>query len=104
YQRIKLDACGLERVQVFVGVDTFGFGKPDARVFLEGARQLGMVPDEVAYVGDEPDLDAFGAANAGLTGIWLDRPGARRGTEPDQPLTGERLHHITSLSELASAL
>lgn len=99
YQRLKLDACGLERVEVFVGVDTFGFGKPDARVFLAGTRQLGMEPAEAAYVGDEPDLDAVGAAHAGLTGIWLDRPGARRGSEPAE-LVGERLHHIHSLAEL----
>ena len=103
-QRLKLDTCGLERVEVSVALDTFGFGKPDARVFLEGARRLGMEPHQVAYVGDEPDIDALGAADAGLTGIWLDRPGARRGTEPDGDITSERLRHITSLAQLTSVL
>ena len=104
YQRLKLDASGLERVEVFVGFDTFGFGKPDARVFLEGTRRLGVAPQDVVYVGDEPDFDAFGAADAGLTGVWLDRPGARRGTEPEGNITGERLRHIQSLVELPATL
>lgn len=104
YQRLKLDACELERVEVFVGVDTFGFGKPDARVFVEGARRLGLDPRDVAYVGDEPDVDAVGAVRAGLTGIWLDRPGTRRGNEPEGAMSGERLHHIQSLVELPHLL
>ena len=104
YQRLKLDACGLSRVEVFVGVDTFGFGKPDARVFLEGARRLGIQPADVAYVGDEPHVDALGAADAGLTGVWLDRPGARRGNEPEGHFAGDRLRHIQSLAELPVTL
>ncbi|GMA34437.1 hypothetical protein GCM10025876_06410 [Demequina litorisediminis] len=43
---------------MFVGVDTFGVGKPDPRVFLEGCARLSLPADAVAYVGDEPDIDA----------------------------------------------
>lgn len=40
-----------------------------------GCEALALEPREVAYVGNEPDIDAGGAAAAGLMGIWLDRGG-----------------------------
>lgn len=77
YQEMKLACVGLKRVRMLVGVDRFGVGKPDRRVFLEGARLLELDPAMVAYVGDEKDIDASAAVDAGLAmGIWIDRPGA----------------------------
>ena len=78
-QERKLKAAGLADLPVLVGVDTFGFGKPDPRVFLEGARRLGTEPSRTAYMGDEPAVDALAARQAHLTGVWLDRAGHRRG-------------------------
>lgn len=78
YQEEKLARAGLGRVPMLVGTDTFGVGKPDPRVFLEGARLLEVDPASAAYVGDELDIDARAAVDAGLAlGVWLDRPGAR---------------------------
>lgn len=77
YQRAKLDAVGLADLPVLVGVDLLGVGKPDVRVFQEGARRLGVDPAVTAYVGDELHVDALGAHGAGLLGVWLDRPGTR---------------------------
>ncbi|MFI2366197.1 HAD family hydrolase [Promicromonospora sp. NPDC019610] len=78
-QERKLKVAGLGDLPVLVGVDTLGFGKPDPRVFAEGARKLGVEPAQAAYVGDEPTVDALAAHEAGLTGVWLDRAGHRRG-------------------------
>lgn len=79
-QARKLAVAGLaDDVPLLVDMETFGVGKPDPRVFLEGCRLLGLDPGEVAYVGDELGTDAIGAAEAGLVGVWLDRPGTRRG-------------------------
>jgi putative hydrolase of the HAD superfamily len=78
-QERKLELAGLTGLPVLVGVDTLGFGKPDPRVFLEGARRLGTEPARTAYVGDEPTVDALAAYEAGLAGVWLDRAGHRRG-------------------------
>ncbi|MDQ0854639.1 phosphoglycolate phosphatase-like HAD superfamily hydrolase [Arthrobacter sp. V4I6] len=36
YQRVKLDAAGLERIGVLVGTDTLGVPKPDPAIYLEG--------------------------------------------------------------------
>ena len=60
YQEGKLAAVGLERVPMLVGVDTLGFGKPDARVYLEACRLLGTEPARTMYVGDEFDIQGTG--------------------------------------------
>lgn len=79
YQTRKLAQAGLaDAVPMLVGLDTLGIGKPDPRVFIEGARRLGTDPARTAYVGDELDIDAQAAVRAGLVGVWLDRPGSRR--------------------------
>lgn len=77
YQQLKLAACGLGRLPMLVGVDTIGVGKPDARVYALACERLGVDPAEVAYVGDEFDVDPLGARDAGLgLGVWIERPGA----------------------------
>jgi putative hydrolase of the HAD superfamily len=74
YQREKLAAVGLlGRVGALVGMDDFGIGKPDPRLFRQACAVLGAEPQDVAYVGDELDVDARGARDAGLVGVWLDR-------------------------------
>jgi putative hydrolase of the HAD superfamily len=118
-QEHKLRVAGLAELPVLVGVDTLGFGKPDPRVFLEGARLLGTEPARTVYVGDEPTVDALAAHQAGLTGVWLDRVGHRRGPgyagspapdgglrdvqDPDA-LRAAGVLVITTLSELPAAL
>jgi len=90
-----------------VGVDTLGFGKPDARVFYAGCDLLGVEPGRTAYVGDEPDIDARAAAEAGLFGVWLDRPGVRRrgpSAGKAEDAIGDRLARITTLAELPKVL
>jgi putative hydrolase of the HAD superfamily len=77
YQRDKLARLRvLDRFEVIVGVDELGRGKPDPEVFALACRRLGVPPQACAYVGDELDLDARGARDAGLLGIWLDRHGS----------------------------
>jgi putative hydrolase of the HAD superfamily len=106
-QGAKLAGTGLGDVPVLVGVDTLGFGKPDPRAFAEACRRLGTSPARTAYVGDELETDAVGAAAAGLVGVWLDRPGNRHDglstLEPDAVrATGVRV--IGTLVELPGAL
>jgi putative hydrolase of the HAD superfamily len=108
YQTAKLASAGLERVPMLVGTDTFGVGKPDPRVFLEGARLLGADPASVAYVGDELDIDARAATAAGLAlGVWLDRPGSRRDGHAgggDSEQLGPRIVRAESLAGVMGAL
>lgn len=106
-QTRKLAAAGLADVPLLVGVDTLGFGKPDPASFHEACRRLGTSPERTAYVGDELDVDAIGAADAGLCGVWLDRPGRRRGTvtlEDLEKAEGRGVLVIRSLSEVPHCL
>ena len=47
--------------------------KPDARAFLQMCASLECEPEEVVYVGDDPQVDAVAATRAGLHGVWLNR-------------------------------
>ena len=105
YQENKLARTGFAgRVPMLVGVDTLGVGKPDPSVFREGARRLGTDPARTVYVGDELDIDAAAAAAAGLVGIWLDRPGARRVHVPEHEVAAAGVPVITTLADLPALL
>lgn len=106
-QTRKLAAAGLADVPLLVGVDTLGFGKPDPRVFAEACRRLGTDQARTAYVGDELDVDARGALAAGLVGVWLDRPGTRRGgPHPEDPTSARAsgVHVVHGLDDLPATL
>lgn len=46
-------------------------GKPDAAIYRLCIRTLGVDPHRVAVVGDALETDMRGAADAGLSGIWV---------------------------------
>ncbi|MFD3540848.1 HAD family hydrolase [Streptomyces sp. NPDC058662] len=94
----KLRHLGLrDRFEVLVCAVELGFSKPDAAAFLGACEALGLPPGEVAYVGDQPEIDARGARDAGLLAVWLDRDGAR-GPGPDG------VHRIGGLAGLPDLL
>ena len=76
YQREKLRHVGLiDRFECLIGTDTVGVPKPEPEIFHAGCDALGLDPAETMYVGDRLDVDALGARDAGLVGVWLDRSG-----------------------------
>ncbi|MEB7448716.1 HAD family hydrolase [Arthrobacter koreensis] len=91
YQRAKLDAAGLERIRILVGIDAVDAAKPDPAIFLEGVRLLGTDPAQTLYVGDNPVVDGRGALNAGLKPLWIERSGNSelRAAYPDLPVAGD---------------
>ncbi|MET9498670.1 HAD family hydrolase [Streptomyces sp. NPDC006552] len=92
----KLRVLGVrDRFEALLCAAELGVAKPDAAAFHAVCDELGLAPHEVAYVGDQPDTDARGAAEAGLTGIWLDRAGI--GGRPE-------LVRITGLHQLQPLL
>ena len=106
-QTAKLARSGLGDVPVLVGMDTLGVGKPDPRVFAEACRRLGTAPERTAYVGDELDIDARAAVEAGLVGVWVDRPGARRHEIPERDVAAAReagVLVVASLDEVPQLL
>ncbi|MFF0570594.1 HAD family hydrolase [Streptomyces sp. NPDC004041] len=96
HQHRKLTTLGVrDRFEAMVCAVELGISKPEAGAFHAACEALALEPHEVAYVGDEPDIDASGAVAAGLTGIWLDRQG--RGGRSD-------LVRITGLDQLPGLL
>ncbi|MEV5611748.1 HAD family hydrolase [Streptomyces sp. NPDC052225] len=92
----KLRVLGVrDRFETVVCAAELGVAKPEAAAFHAVCRELALEPHEVAYVGDQPDTDARGAVEAGLTGIWLDRAGT--GGRPE-------LIRITGLDQLPPLL
>ncbi|MFI9625709.1 HAD family hydrolase [Streptomyces sp. NPDC052042] len=78
----KLRSLGVrDRFEAVVCAVELGISKPEPGAFHAACDALALEPGEVAYVGDEPDIDAGGAVAAGLMGIWLDRYG--RGGRPE---------------------
>ncbi|GAA2132691.1 HAD family hydrolase [Actinomadura napierensis] len=97
-QRAKIERIGLaDRLPYLVTSGETGTAKPDPEIFRLACTGLGLAPGEVVYVGDRLDVDARGAASAGLVGVWLDRSG---GPAPD----GLDVPRITTLDELPSLL
>jgi putative hydrolase of the HAD superfamily len=75
-QRAKLTATGLDAhlEHVLVSEDV-KVAKPEAGIFRHSEAALGLKADELAYVGDRPDVDVAGAKAAAWTPVWLDRKG-----------------------------
>jgi putative hydrolase of the HAD superfamily len=106
YTEVKLELSGLsDAFAVVVTRDTLGFGKPDPRAFHHACQRLrpcGSLPGETMYVGDHLSVDAVGATEAGLYGVWLQRDpcdteGAARARELGIPV-------VTSLSQVPALL
>lgn len=96
HQHRKLTVLGVrDRFESVLCAAELGISKPEPAAFHAACEALALAPHEVAYVGNEPDIDAGGAVAAGLMGIWLDRED--RGGRPD-------LVRITGLDQLPGLL
>ena len=95
-QEHKLRTLGVrDRFESVLCAAELGVSKPEAGAFLAACEALGLPPHEVAYVGDHPEIDGRGAAEAGLLSVWIDRGGVyARDTD------GVAAHRISTLAEL----
>jgi len=96
----KLRTLGVhDRFEVILCAAELGVSKPEAGAFLAACEALELAPHQVAYVGDHPEIDGRGAADAGLLSVWIDRNGVHTGGDaPEGP------HRIASLAELPAIL
>ncbi|MFJ8008035.1 HAD family hydrolase [Streptomyces fagopyri] len=100
-QERKLRVLGVrDRFEALLCAAELGVSKPAAEAFHAACRALGLPPGQVAYVGDHPEIDGRGAADAGLLSVWIDRDGTHTGV--GGPPTGP--HRIVSLAELPAVL
>jgi putative hydrolase of the HAD superfamily len=88
--RLRAVAAGLSElaghVETLVISSEVGYRKPHAAFYAAACASLGLPPDRVLCVGDDPENDVLGAERAGLRGVLLDRNGrkpAGMNTVPD---------------------
>lgn len=75
------------------------YQKPHPSIFLSTLENMGVHPEEAAYVGDRADVDVGGAQNVGMRGVLIRspyQPSGLNGYQPDAV--------IDELPELFSAL
>jgi len=54
------------------------YAKPDSRIFQKAADTAGVLPEEAIHIGDSLEDDYYGAKDAGLDALFLDRTGKVR--------------------------
>jgi len=60
-------------VDARVSADLVGRRKPNPRIFLHAARELGSPPSEILFVGDDVDLDYRPAEALGMQAVLVNR-------------------------------
>ncbi|QFR00546.1 HAD family hydrolase [Streptomyces phaeolivaceus] len=99
-QERKLRALGVwDRFETVLCAEQLGVHKPAAEAFHVACEALELPPHEVAYVGDHPEIDGRGAADAGLLSVWIDRGDLHATVDPP---VGP--HRIVTLAELPAIL
>jgi HAD superfamily hydrolase (TIGR01509 family) len=94
-----LEKIGLRHL--FDGVVTaveVGYAKPNIRIFNEAIRKSGTEADKIIHIGDNPEADIVGAANAGLTTVWMNSKSLLWPDEYIQP--DITINKITELCDL----
>lgn len=101
HQREKLGTLGLAGYFDCVLIaGEIGAVKPDPVMFHTACVRLGLPPCEVVHVGDRLDIDALGARNAGLHGVWLNRDGAGDEATGEDDAAVPRINTLGELPEL----
>ncbi len=73
-----LSLIGIDHLfRVMLNPAVTGLTKPDPAMYQALCEQLGVQPGEVVHVGDDPETDVVGAAQAGLRTVWVNRAGRR---------------------------
>jgi len=72
-----------------------GYAKPDRQIFDAALGRHGLAPQNAIHVGDSEDNDLFGAQNAGLKALLIDRGRQTDETAPER---------IASLQEIVTHL
>ena len=49
----------------------FGYRKPHSAIFLHMAEGFGLAPEDILYIGDDPEPDIHGALSAGMQAVWF---------------------------------
>lgn len=104
FQMAKIETVELVgHLEQVIASGEVGVAKPNPRIFALACERFGVPASAACYVGDRLHTDAIGAAQAGLLGVWLDRPGAATEAELAEARAAGA-HVIRTLDELPALL
>jgi putative hydrolase of the HAD superfamily len=73
FSLLELKYLDLSKYFQFVILSSeFGHRKPDPRIILEGARKLGLKPEEILSIGDNMDHDIAPSAKLGMKTMLIE--------------------------------
>jgi putative hydrolase of the HAD superfamily len=91
--------AGLFDAEVFSS--QLGIAKPDPRIYLHCAEELGVEPGEAVFVGDGANDELAGAVRVGMRALLIHRPGEPPLWPEVQTWDGPR---VTSIPEVLEVL
>ncbi len=77
-----------------------GASKPDPAIFAATCQRAGVAPAQIVHVGDDPDHDVQGAAQAGFKTVWINR---KRRPWPAAFRFDAEIHRLTELPPVLAA-
>ncbi|WP_136716131.1 HAD family hydrolase [Halorientalis salina] len=103
-QHGKLERLGWEDLfDAVVVTGTLAAGKPDRRAFEAVCDALDVRPDGAVYVGDRPEVDIAGAADAGFRTVQVLTP-ENPDSRPEADAVIDRGELVARLPDLLQAL
>lgn len=98
-QRPKIERFDLASyMHAIIVSEEVGVAKPDPQIFHIALNALAVAPDEALFVGDSPENDLWGAAQAGMPAIWVNRYGATLPAGAPQPIAVvDGLHDLLAI-------
>lgn len=95
-----LDSTKLKSFFDFIIVsDEANCKKPEREIFEIGLSKCGLHPDEVVYIGDNPEDDINGALNAGLNAILIDR-GTKTNSAIPKNINAPKINSLQELTKI----
>ncbi len=89
----------LDKNAVFIS-DQIGIAKPNPKLYQTALADLGLAPERVMYVGDNPAMDIAPPSGLGMITVW-----AKRATKHTLgPNEAQPTHTVESFAELAQIL
>jgi putative hydrolase of the HAD superfamily len=72
--RRELEGIGLSRYfSVLIASGSVGFAKPNKQIFHVAAKEIGETPGSILFVGDDLHRNYYGAIQAGMKAVLIDR-------------------------------
>ena len=72
----SVEAIGIaHHFETVVSAHEVGTSKPDPLIYQACIERMGLAPERMLYVGDDPANDIIGPQTAGLNAAWINRAG-----------------------------